>query len=304
MANQLTVKNTLLVSTSGTPDADNIITTDNSVIVVPKGKAIDYKDLGNGALGNAKTVVSDDYVTAEFSVDINAKCSGSAGTAPKCAEMFKLCGLEEIVDSDNNTVTYQPTTTSFAKGTALAYLDGSKREVSGISGSFTFGGAVGEIAKFSFSLKGFTTLEEIAEDNPAVTLDVISNLVIESVTTVTIGGDTIQMKDFTFDVGNDIQETYTVGLKEFYIQDFKPTMKVSAIKIKGNQTHWSDLKANTKKKVIIKLGTEDGKIIELTAPYCQPSDVSESDDGGKNKFENTWLCENSAGGDNFSIVYK
>ena len=302
MANQLTVRNTLLVSTSGVPDATNVITTDNSVLVVPKAKAIDFKDQGNGKTGNAKTVINNDYITAEFSVDVNAKGSGTAGTAPACAELFKLCGLDEVVVADTS-VTYQQTT-SFVQGTALAYLDGAKREVTGIAGSLTFGGAIGEIAKFSFSLKGFTTLEEIVESNPTVTLDTNSNLVIKSVTAVTIGGGTIDMKDFSFDLGNDIQELYATNRKEFYIQDLKPTLKVSAIKTNGNQTHWSDLNANTKKSVVITLGTEAGNIIELTAPYCQPSDVNESDDSGKVVYENNWVCENSAGGDNFSIVYK
>jgi len=302
MSNQLTVRNTLLVSTSGTPGADNIITTDNSVLINPKAKSVDYKDMGNGKLGNSKTSVNNDYVTADFSVDVNARCSGSAGTAPAYAELFKLSGLEEVVDSDNNTVTYKQAT-SFVQGTALAYLDGSKREVAGIAGTFTFGGAVGEIAKFSFSLKGFTTLEETTEDNPAVTLDANSNLLIKSVTALTVGGGELDMKDFTFDIGNDIQETYAANRKEFYINDLKPTIKVSAIKTKGNQDHWSDLNANTKKEVIVVLGDVAGNIITLTASYCQPSDVSESDDSGKVVYENNWLCENSAGGDNFTIVY-
>jgi len=302
MANQLTVRNTLLVSTSGVPDATNIITTDNNVIINPKAKSVEYKDLGNGALGNSKTVTNNDYVTAEFSVDVNAKCSGSAGTAPAYAELFKLCGLDEVVDADTS-VTYQQAT-SFVQGTALAYLDGAKREVTGIAGSFTFGGAVGEIAKFSFSLKGFTSLEETAEANPAVTLDANSNLMIKSVTAVTIGGGTIDMKDFSFDMGNDIQELYATNRKEYYIQDLKPTLKVSAVKTKGNQTHWSDLNANTKKEVVVTLGDVAGNIIVFTAPYCQPSDVSESDDGGKVVYENNWGCESSAGGDNFSVVYK
>ena len=302
MANQLTVRNTLLVSTSGTPTATDVVTTDNNVLVNPKAKSIEYKDIGNGALGNSKIVINNDYVTADFNVDVNAKCSGSAGTAPSYAELFKLSGLSETVTADTD-VTYG-IASSFVSATALAYLDGSKREVSGIAGSFTFGGNVGEIAKFSFSLKGFTTLEETAEANPTVTLDSNSNLIIKSVTVITVGGGTIQMKDFTFDMGTDIQETYAAGLKEFYIQDFKPTLKVSAVKTKGNQTHWTDLNANTKKSVVITLGDVAGNIIEFTAPYCQPSDVSENDDSGKIVYDNTWMCESSAGADNFTIVYK
>jgi len=301
MANQLTKKNTLLVSTSGTPTASNVVTTDNTVFVNPKPKVIDYSDIGNGKLGNAKSIVNNDYVTADFSVDVNAKSSGGAGVAPKYAELFKLCGLQEtIVASTSAAYTMA---SSFVQGTALSYMDGAKREVTGIAGSFTFSGKIGEIPKFSFSLKGFTTLAETAEANPTVTLDSNSNLIVKSITAVTVGNSAIDMTDFTFDLGADIQESYATSKKEFYIQDFKPTLKVSAIKTKGNAAHWTELNANTQKEVIITLGDTTGDKIQFKATYCQPSDVSENDDSGKVKYDRTWSCESNAGNDNFSITY-
>jgi len=303
MAMQLTNRNTFLFSTAGTPAATDVITTDNNVFVNPKAKSIEYKDIGNGALGNSKTIVNNDYVTADFTVDVNAKGSGAAGTAPTYGEVLKACGLTETVNASTD-VTYTPAS-SFVAGDAIAYLDDYKREVTGIAGTFTFGGKVGEIPKFSFSLKGFTTLDETSEANPAVTLDPNENLIIKSVTAVTVGGSSISLEDFTFDFGVDIQEVYGVGgLKEYYISDYKPTLKVSAVKTKGNSAHWTELNDNSQKSVIVTLGTTAGGIIEFTAPYCQPTDVSESDENGKVKYDRTWACENSAGGDNFSIVFK
>ena len=302
MANQITTKNTFLVSTSGTPADTDVITTNGIVFVNPKAKSITYSDIGNGLLGNEKTIVNNDYVTADFTVDVNAKGSGSAGSAPKYAELFKLCGLDETIDSDTSA-TYTPAS-SFVQGTALAYMDGAKREVTGIAGTFTFGGNIGEIPKFSFSLKGFTTLDETAEENPSVTLDSADNLVIKSITAITVGGTEIDLESFTFDMGVDIQEAYALNKKEFYISDYKPTMKVTAIKTKGNSAHWTELNNNTKKAVVVTLGDTDGNIIELSAPYCSPSDASESDNNGIVKYDRTWACENSAGGDNFSIVFK
>jgi len=303
MANQITAKNTFLVSTGGVPAATDVITTNGIVFVNPTAKSITYSDIGNGALGNEKTLINNDYVTAEFTVEVNAKGSGAAGTAPTYGEVFKACGLAETVNASTD-VTYTPAS-SFVAGTAIAYLDDYKREVTGIAGTFTFGGKVGEIPKFSFSLKGFTTLAETSEVNPAVTLDPNDNLVIKSVTAVTVGGSSISLEDFTFDFGVDIQEAYAVGgLKEYYISDYKPTLKVSAVKTKGNSAHWAELNDNSQKSVIVTLGTTAGGIIEFTAPYCQPTDVSESDENGKVKYDRTWSCENSTGGDNFSIVFK
>jgi len=303
MAMQLTARNTFLFSTAGVPIATDVITTNNNVFVNPKAKSIEFEDIGNGALGNSKTIVNNDYVTAEFGVDVNAKGSGAAGTAPTYGELLKACGLAETINALTD-VTYTPAS-SFVAGTALAYLDDYKREVTGIAGTFTFGGKVGEIPKFSFSLSGFTTLAETLEANPAVTLDPNENLVIKSVTAITVGGSAVALEDFSFDFGVDIQSVYgTNTTKEYYINNYKPTIKVSAVKTKGNSTHWTELNDNTKKSVVVTLGTTAGAIIEFTAPYCQPSDVSESDSNGIVKYDRTWSCESSAGGDNFSLVFK
>jgi len=101
--------------------------------------------------------------------------------------------------------------------------------------------------------------------------------VIKSITAITVDGSEIDLESFTFDIGTDIQETYALNKKEFHIADYKPTMKVTAIKTKGNSTHWSELNNNTKKAVVVTLGDTAGNIIELSAPYCAPYDVSEND---------------------------
>ena len=94
MANQLTAKSTFVFLTGGdTPDGTNVITTDNKVLVSPQTKTINYNDIGNGALGNEKTIINSDYVTADFSVDVLSRPSGTAGDAPKHAELFKACGM-------------------------------------------------------------------------------------------------------------------------------------------------------------------------------------------------------------------
>ena len=301
MANQLTARSTLLVSTAGVPATTDVITTDNKVLVNPKANSITYNDIGNGSLGNEKSIINDDYVTADFSADVLARPSGTAGSAPSYAELLKICGMGETVDA-GISVTYAPTTT-FVNATAKAYLDGSVRTITGMVGDISFSGNVGEIAKFSFSLKGFTDFAETTEANPAVTLDSNANLIVKSVTAITVGGTEIDLKSFDFSLGNDIQETYALNKKEFYINDYKPTVKVTAVKTKGNATHWTDLAANTKKSVVVVLGSGAGGVLTLTFPFCQPSDANESDDSGKVVYDQTWTCENSAGNDNYSIVY-
>ena len=303
MALQLTSKNTLLLKVGGTPDATNIITTQNDVFVSPKASMIESKDIGNGQGGNAKIETNEDDVVAEFSVDMTARTSGSGGTAPACADLLKCCGLKETVDSDNKLVAYTPELLQ-QTAQAKAYVDGAMRNITGTVGDLTISGEVGQIVKFSYSLKGYTALSETAEANPDVTLDSNIQLTIKSANVVTVGGNNIVLKSFEFALGNDIKKVYATNRKEYYIGDFKPTIKVTALKANGNGAHWDELKGSTQKEVIVTLGGSDNNTIELKVPFAQPQDVSESDDSGQVKYDRTWLCQSSAGGDNFTLTYK
>jgi len=301
MANQLTVKNTLLFSTAGVPaDTDNI-TTSADVLILPTVKTTEYKNIGNGATGNNQTQTIPDLTTTDFTVEVIARTGGALGVAPSYGELLKACGLSEVVTASTD-VTYTPAK-SFVQGTAKGYLDGSYRDVTGITGDITLGGKVGELAKFSFAMKGFTTLSETAGANPTVTVDTNTNLKVENATIITVGGDSIPLTSFEFKTGNQINETNAVGKNEFYISDIKPTINVKAVKTKGVATHWADLKSNTEKIVVVTLGSTAGDKITLTATYCNPTTVSESDDSGKIVYDETFECQSSAGYDNFSIVY-
>jgi len=302
MAKQLTVKNTFLFSTGGVPVPGDVITTNNDVIINPKPKTIEYEEKGNGATGNAKTQTIPDWTTADFSVETKAKSSGALGVAPSIAELLKASGLSETIVA-STSVTYAPTST-FVQGTGKAYLDGHVRSITGVAADFSFGGKVGEMVTFNFSLKGFTTLADTAEANPAVTLDTNVNFIIESITAITVGGAELDLESFEFSKGNAIQETYATNVKEFYISDHKPTVKVSAVKTNGNSEHWNELEANTKKSVVVTLGSVAGEKLVFTAPFCNPMDTSEADSSGIMMYDRTWLSENSVGNDNFSFVYQ
>ncbi len=302
MAKQLVSKNTLLLAIGAIPTATNVVTTANNVLVNPKVAVIEYKDIGNGQAGNAKSISNDDDTTADFSVDVTMRSSGGLGVAPKYANLLKCCGLEETITALTD-VAYKPMLVE-QPATAKAYMDGYVRTITGIVGDFNISGKVGELAQLSFSLKGFTDATPTAEANPAVTLDSNSQVVVKSAVVSIAGGGTIELEEFTFSLNNQVEKIYAIGRKEFYIQDFSPTLKVRAVKTLGNDAHWADLQANTQKSITITLGTVAGDIIELTAPYCQPKEVSETDSSGAIVYENTWSCQSSAGGDNFTLTFK
>lgn len=300
MSKQLTSKNTFLCAI-GAVTAANIITTANDVIVNPKVKTTEYKDAGVGA-GSTKSYLNEDLTVAEFSVDVTARSASQAGQKPSYFPLLKLCGLKETIVEDTS-VTYTPELLGDL-GTAKAYLDGEVRTITGIAGSFKLSAKIGELATFNFSLKGFTTIEPSAEANPEVVLDTNDKLLMQQATAITEDGIAIDLQSFELDAGMEIEQYYGAETKEYYIKDFKPTIKIKAIKTKGNNAHWAQLKANAVKEVIVVLGNSAGKKLEIKASYCNASDVSESDDKGIIVFEKTYICEANVGKDNFSLTYK
>ena len=300
MAKQLTSKSAFLCAIGGVTAA-HIITAAKDVIVNPKVTTKEYKDAGVGA-GSTKSYLNEDLTTAEFSVDVTARAAVDAGEKPAYSSLLRLCGLKETVTADTSVV-YTPELIG-ELGTAKAYLDGEYRSITGIAGSFKLSAKIGELAEFNFSLKGFTTIEPSIEANPEVVLDSNDKLLMQQATAITENGTAIDLQSFELDAGMEIEQYYGAETKEYYIKDFKPEIKIKAIKTKGNNAHWAQIKANTVKEVIVVLGNSAGKKLEIKASYCNAKDVSESDDKGIIVFEKTYICEANVGKDNFSLTYK
>lgn len=302
MSKQLLSKYLLLCSNAGVPVATDVITTANKPLVNPKTDSKEYEDAGAGA-GSKKTIINPDLTTVDFSPEVTARAASAAGDVPACAPLLKLCGLKETIEA-GVSATYTPELVG-TSGTAKVYVDGEVRTITGMAGNFTISGKIGELVKFGFKLKGFTTIEPEYEDNPAVTLDSNNKLLLYSATVITESGANIDLQSFDLDAGMEVEELYGAETKVYFIKDFKSTLKIKAIKTKDNKDHWTQLKNNTIKEMVFVFGNEDevGKKMEIRASYCNASSVDESDDKGIMVFEKTYLCESSVGGDNFSIKY-
>jgi hypothetical protein len=163
---------------------------------------------------------------------------------------------------------------------------------------------IGMFVKAEFDIKGFTDAEPVSEPNPAVTLDDEEIFVVESISAVTIGGSSFEVKRVDFDMGSTINEIYAIGAKEYQITDYKPTLSITAYADKTNQGYWSDLKAGNVKTVVITLSNNAGNKFTFTANACKLSDVSESDDNGNMDFTANYVCEKDSNGKNFEITYE
>ncbi|MDD5212341.1 MAG: hypothetical protein PHV62_07985 [Sulfuricurvum sp.] len=238
MAMQQTLKNTVLFKQGTAPAATDVVTLNGLVFINPKVAGGDYSDIGNGQMGNTKSYVDPNMVTAEFDIVTVGRGGGAAGTVPKIAELLKACGLAETITASTK-VEYKPGG-ALTAGQCQVFTDGYQRLITGIMNDLKIGGKIGEFAKFTFSAKGYTDATATALANPGVTLDTANPPVISSATIFTLGGGAIPITEFDFALGNQIQSLYAVGQKEYYLQNFDPTIKVKTVKVKGTETHWTD----------------------------------------------------------------
>ncbi len=302
MANQQTLKNTVLFKQGAAPTAAEVVTLDGLVFINPKVAGGEYEDIGNGDLGNKKSFTDPNNVTAEFEIPVIGRGGGAAGTAPKFSELLKACGLSETITAATK-VEYKPggsLTTSQCK----VYTDGYVRSITGILCDLTISGKVGDLTRFKFSPKGYTTATSTAEANPVVTLDTANAPVVSNATVFTIGGGTVNISEFEFMLGNSIQSLYAIDKKEYYLENFDASIRIKAIKTKGNETHWDDLLAGNVKKIVITVGTTAGQIIQIDVPFAKAKEVSETDQSGVVVYDQTFRCQSSVGKDNFTLTFK
>ena len=303
MARILTDKQVILAAYNATPTTGDVVTVSEYSSLSPKVKTTEVKELGRG-LGSTTNYAIADWTTVEGT--ITALLRG--GLPPKLAEMYKICGLVEEDDTDSNgNITashFYPADTPVTAGNLIVYQDGLKRIISGVAGSLKISFAIGELAKISFDIKGFTDAEPVAEDNPAVTLDDNQIFITESISAVTIGGDSFEVESVDFDMGVDIKEIYAIGAKEYQITDYKPTLNIKAYSDKTNQSHWTDIKNGNIKAVSIVLTNAAGNKFTFTANACKITDISEADNSGNIEDTRTYLLEKDANGKNFEITYE
>ena len=303
MARILTDRQVILAAYNATPNTDDVVTVSEYSALSPKVKTTEVKELGRG-LGSTTNYAIADWTNVEGS--ITALLRG--GLPPKIAELYKMCGLDEEDEKDDNgNITkshFYPASIPVTAGNLIVYQDDLKRTISGVAGSLKISFSVGELAKATFDIKGFTDAEPVSESNPSVTLDDNQIFIVESISAVTIGGDSFEVQAIDFDMGVDIKEIYAIGTKEYQITDYKPTLSIKAYSDKSNQSHWADIKNGNVKAIEIILTNGAGNKFTFTANACKLTDVTESDNSGNIEESRTYLLEKDSNGKNFEIVYE
>jgi len=300
-----TDKNAVLFKYGATPDATNVVNIEELVNITPDVKTEDYKEF-DGELGNTKSYIDPEHTTCNFTIKSklrgNDKTGANPDTPPSIAELLKASGLSETVTADSD-VTYTVNQGTLNPAEALVYIDGKKRVADGIVCNFKLSGTVGSCAIVEFTAQGYTDITETNEANPTVTLDSESLMIVNKVSAVTIDGTVFNLESFDFDLGNDTQDIYAVGLAQFERSNFDAKVSLTGYKDSADTT-WADLAGQELKSIVITLGNGTGKTVTLTIESAIPLSPKESDKNGKMSITKEFRCiKDASSGEHFKLKW-
>lgn len=270
---------------SGTPAVDTIHNTSTGTSAEPTPATGDFKCL-NGGLGSKVTWRNTDDTTTEIVAECYLEANDTTGlaleTLPDWSEVYEICGLTETVDTTTPGAEFIDYTPSGSQPSDLSeaavWVDGLKRVATGVVGTLSIEGTVGEPVKQTANIMGFTTITSVVEANPAGTCVASDGLIIlKSTDTFTIGGTARKLQSFKFTQGNDNQKFYAVDTKQYEVADFDSLLEVTFLK--ENETDYATFAAGTSVAVIIQAGSADGSAFKFTAAQAVIQDIA----GGSNQ---------------------
>ncbi|MBY8232366.1 phage tail tube protein [Vibrio fluvialis] len=182
-----------------------------------ESSALEYDD---GKLGRSGEIVTELYVTVEFTVDF---ASGGAATTPApWGDLMKAC-LRSVATGASETV-YTIDDTSEDSLTLYYYLDGALHKATGARGSFTLSAAAKNFGGLKFTM---TALQSPVTETVVPAADFSAwktplKIGVEN-SSFTIDGEPLKMISLEYDQANSVIYQEYVGHEEVIITNFAPT---------------------------------------------------------------------------------
>lgn len=184
---------------------------------------LDYDD---GLLGRSGEIVTELYVTVEFTVDFAA--SGNPAEPAPWDDLMRAClrgvSSKNMADDGVDETTYAIDDASEDSLTLYYYLDGALHKATGARGSFSLSAAAKSFGGLKFT---FSALQSPVVDGALPSADFSAwqtplKIGVEN-SAFTVDGAPLKMISLEFDQANSVVYQEYVGHEEIIITDFAPT---------------------------------------------------------------------------------
>lgn len=242
------------------------------------------RDLMIPFIGNQGTLPTGIYTALSFEYELVG--SGETGVAPAWSPLIRACGVQELVTEDDDPgdgmVEYTPVTDNHESVAVYFWIGTTKHVMLGCRGTGGFSLNAQGIPVFKGTITGLFTVPANAAravvDLDAFQIPQIATKV--NTPTFTIDGIAFVLRDFTFEIGNDVQQRLLIGKEEILIVDRAETAKatVEAVPM-GTFNPFQRALDATPVPIVLQHGTVVGKRVKFEAETAQlkrPSGYSQN----------------------------
>lgn len=262
------------------------------------------RDLDLPAMGNQGTIPADLHMKLDF--DIELAPSGAVGTPPAFGHLLRACGLAQTIAA-GVSVTYNPVSQGHESITHYFQLGGTLWKMAGTLGNVKFTLNAQQIPVMSFSFLGlFEAPSEEVRPNPVYTAWRKPIIVSDTNTpTHTVNGVPLVMKEFSLDLGNQLEPRFLMGQHSIMLTDRAEMIeaKVNAVPV-STFNPFALAVAQTEVPVVLTHGVTAGNRVTINAPLAQLQRTAGLEDSqGIVEWPLRLAPQMNAGNDQFTIVF-
>lgn len=181
------------------------------------------RNLERPFLAADETIPVNVHAQLDFSVELAP--SGTAGTAPAWAPLLRACGVGQTV-SAGVSVTFAPATDNHASATIHFFVEGTRHVLTGARGNARFVIGAQAIPRIEFAFTGlYNVPSEQSRTNPTLSSWQRPQPATRTNTpTFTVNSVASQLRELTFDLGNQVVPRLLIGAESIIIPDRAETL--------------------------------------------------------------------------------
>ena len=289
----------------------------NAILSEPVGVSPDISKIASNVVSRSISVRKTRLGRKKLSFSIKVECrgSGAAGTPPEISPLLQACSLKETIDNAEGSekVSYKPVSASSEQKscTIYYYYDGKLLKATGCKGNYDFSAPSGEIATFSFELSGKHGGEsDAALPSGAVYQNTEPPVAENGNASIGDFSDGV-IQNFGLSSGNEIVDRPDVnsveGIRGTMITSRDPQIKMTVeATTEAVNAWWGKFTGRVEEPVSVQIGSVSGNIVKVEAPKACISEgaASPKDSNGLVTDELTSQALENAGDDNYEIIFK
>lgn len=197
--------------------------------------------------------------------------SGTVGTAPLWGPLLRACAAAQVV-TPATSVVYTPVSDNHESVGIYFWIGPTRHLLKGVRGNAEISLNAQGIPVARFTLMGlFTMPGDTARATPDLSGFQAPQVATKANTpTFTIGGQAMVLSQYSFNLGNDVQQRLLIGREEILIVDKKESVsaRVEALPL-ATYNPFSIALAGTPQASNLVHGTTAGKIVTIAHPTCK-----------------------------------